>query len=181
MLYLTLFTLTLVTSQLLEMEVSQAVEEYLSQLNLAPTQYDIVVSDQVPEGAALAHWVEASGKDTAVFFFNRELLLQLSRRERRVLIAHEVGHLAPECQLLGRRIFREMCADVISLQLVPVDDVAALLARSIVMFPYYPAQKEFIYRYTVIQENRVASGELERKTTRTTRFPPEHEDWHDCA
>jgi len=59
--YLTLFTLTLVTSQLLEMEVSQAVEEYLSRLNLAPTQYTIVVSDQVPEGAALAHWVEASG------------------------------------------------------------------------------------------------------------------------
>ncbi len=180
MLYLTLFTLTLVTSQLLEMEVSQTVEEYLSQLNLAPTQYEIVVSDEVPEGAALAHWVEASGKDTAVFFFNRELLLQLSRRERRVLIAHEVGHLAPECQLLGRRIYREICADVISLQLVPVDDVAAMLAKSIVMFPEYPAQQEFIYRLTAIQGNKVANGEVELKTPRPERFPPEPIGWLNC-
>jgi len=93
--------------------------------------------------------------------FDRELLLQLSRRERRVLIVHEVSHLAPECQLLGRRIYREIYAHVISLQLVPLDDVAAMLAKSIVMFPYYPAQKELIYRFTVIQEFKVASGELE--------------------
>lgn len=59
-----------------------------------PTPYEIVVSDQVPEGAALVHGVEASGKDTAVFLFERELLLQLSRRETRVLLAQEVGHLA---------------------------------------------------------------------------------------
>ncbi len=180
MLYLALFTLTLVTSQFLEMEVSQAVEEYLSQLNLAPTQYAIVVSDQAPEGAALEYWIEASGKDTAVFLFDREFLLQLSRRERRVLIAHEVGHLAPECQPLGRRIYREICADVISLRLVPAVDVAAMLAKSIVMFPSYRAQKEFNYRFTVIQEYLVAIGELEGKTTRLRRFPLEYVGRLDC-
>jgi len=179
MLYLTLFTLTLVTSQLLDMEVSQAVEEYLFQLNLAPISYVIVVSDQVPEGAALLHWVEA-GEDNAIFFFHRGLFLELSRRERRVLIAHEVSHLAPECLLLGRRIYREICADVVSLQLVPVDDVAAMLARSIVMFPYYPAQEEFSYRLAVIQEYWVASGELELKTTRLRRFPLEYVEKLDC-
>lgn len=76
MLYLTLLTMTLVTSQSLEMEVSHIVEEYLSQVDLAPTQYEIVISDQVPEGAALVRWVEASGKDTAVFLFERELMFQ---------------------------------------------------------------------------------------------------------
>jgi Peptidase family M48 len=180
MLYLTLLMMTLVTSQSLEMEVSRIVEEYLSQVDLEPSQYEIVISDQVPEGAALVHWVEASGKDTAVFLFERELLLQLSRRETRVLIAHEVAHLALECQLQGRRIYQELCADVVSLKFVPVDDVAAMLAKSIVSSPYYPAQRELIYRLGVIQANRTVTGELELKAARRVRLPPENIDGLYC-
>ena len=179
MLYLAFMTVLLVTSQPMEMEVGRTVEEYLSQLDLAPTDYAIVVSDQVPEGAAVLHWVEA-GQDKAVFFFHRGLFLQLSRRERRVLIAHEVGHLASECQRAGTRISREICADRISLRLVPRDDVAGMLARSIVLFPYTPAQEEFIYRFGVIQENRPASRESALQTTPETSFSPQHLDWLTC-
>lgn len=181
MLYLSLLTITLVTSQPLEREVSHAVAAYLSQLNLAPTRYAVVVTEQVPEGAAVVHWVEASGQDGAVFLFERGLLLQLSSRERQVLIAHEVGHLAPECQKLGRRISQEICADVISLQLVPVDDVVAMLAKSIVLFPYYPSQREFNYRLAVILQYRVASEGLELTTNRYTSLPPQRHDWQDCG
>lgn len=163
MLVLTLLTITLGISQPLIIEVGHTVEEYLSLLNLTLPEYAIVVSDQVPQGAAVLHWVEA-GQETAIFFFNRDLLLQLSRRERRVLIAHEVSHLIPECQLLGKGISREICADAISLQLVPMDDVAAMLVKSVLLFPYYPAQKELINRLAVIQENRLENGELELKT-----------------
>jgi hypothetical protein len=176
MLYLTLLTITLVSSQPLEMEVSRTVEEYLLQLDLASTQYGIVVSDEVAQGAAVLHWVE-DGEDSAIFFFDRRLFLQLSRRERRVLIAHEVGHLVPQCQLPGRRIYRELCADVISLQLVPVDDVAAMLAKSIVMFPDYPAQQEFVYRLAAIQGNRRVGDEVEPTISRSSG----EDDWMDCA
>ncbi len=169
----------MVTSQPLEMEVSRTVEEYLLQLDLASTQYGIVVSDEVAQGAAVLHWVE-DGEDSAVFFFERRFFLQLSRRERRVLIAHEVGHLAPQCQLPGRRLYREICADGVSSKLVPVDEVAAMLAKSIVMFPDYPAQKEFIYRLAAIQENRVVTGGLELKTARLMRLLPEHVEKLDC-
>ncbi len=159
MLYLALMPLILFTSPL-EREVDRTVDEYLSQLKLASTRYVVVVANQELQGAAVLHWVEA-GKDSAVFFFDRELFLQLSRQERKVLIAHEVGHLAPQCHLGGSRIFRELCADRIASQLVPMEDVAAMLAKSIVMFPYYPAQEEFMFRLVMIQEKRHINEEIE--------------------
>ena len=107
MLYLALMTLIFFTSPL-EREVDRTVDEYLSQLDLDSTRYVVVVANGELQGAVVLHWIEA-GKDSAVFFFDRELLLQLSKQERRVLIAHEVGHLAPQCQLGGSRIFRELC------------------------------------------------------------------------
>ncbi len=77
------------------------------------------------------------------------------------MIAHEVGHLAPQCHLGGSRIFRELCADRIASQLVPMEDVAAMLAKSIVMFPYSPAQEEFMFRLVMIQKKRRISEEIE--------------------
>ena len=150
MLYLALMTLLLFMSPL-EREVDRTVDEYLSQLDLAATQYAVVVTHHESQGAAVLYWVE-DGKDSAVFLFDRELLLQLSKQERRVLIAHEVGHLATECQLGGSRIFRELCADRIAAQLVPQEDVAAMLDKSALMFPYYPAREEFMFRLTMIRE-----------------------------
>ncbi len=169
MLYLALMPLILFTSPL-EREVDRTVDEYLSQLKLASTRYVVVVANQELQGAAVLHWVEA-GKDSAVFFFDRELFLQLSRQERKVLIAHEVGHLAPQCHLGGSRIFRELCADRVASQLVPMEDVAAMLAKSIVMFPYYPAQEEFMFRLVMIQEKRHISEEREPTKDRPSELP----------
>ncbi len=181
MLSLTLLTITLVSSQSLEIEVKHTVEEYLSQLNLAPTQVAVVVTDRVPEGAAVLYWIGPAGESTAVFFFERELLLELSEQERRVLIGHEVAHLVPECQLLwAARIYREICADLVSLKLVPVDDVEAMLYKSIRMFPYYPAQQEFVFRLAAIQGNRRVSDEAEPTISRSSGSQPE-DDWMDCA
>jgi len=178
MLYLALMTLLLFTSPL-EREADRTVDEYLSQLGLDSTRYAVVVANRELQGAAVLYWVEA-GKDSAVFFFDRELLLQLSKQERRVLIAHEVGHLAPQCQLGGSRIFRELCADRIASQLVPREDVAAMLAKSILMFPYYPSREEFMFRLAMIQEKRRNSEELEPTTARSSE-PPAQDAWFDCA
>ena len=152
MLHLALLTMTLVTSQTLKVEISLTVEEYLSQLVVTPSEYFIVVSDQVSEGAAVLYETDVSGQDFAIFFFNLRLFQELSRRERRVLIGHEVGHLAPECQPLKKRIDSELCADRASLKFVSVEDVAAMLSKSIWMFPYYFARQEFVLRLAVIQE-----------------------------
>ncbi len=178
MLYLDLITLLLFSSPL-EREVDRTVEEYLSQLDLDSTRYVVVIAHRELQGAAVLHWVEA-GKDSAVFFFDRELLLQLSKQERRVLIAHEVGHLAPQCRLEGSRIFRELCADGISSQLVSGEDVAAMLAKSILMFPYYPARKEFMFRLAMIQEQRRIREQIEDTTARSLELPSQ-DAWNDCA
>ncbi len=177
MLYLALMNLILFMSPL-EREVDRTVDEYLSELNLASTRYDVVLSNQESQGVAVVHWVEA-GKDLAVFFFDRELLLQLSRQERKVLIAHEVGHLAPQCRLGGSRIFREICADQIASQLVPIEDVATMLAKSIFMFPYYPAREEFMFRLAMIQEERHATVEMEPTIARSLEPPPQ-DAWIHC-
>lgn len=176
MLHLALATLFLFASPL-EREVDRTVDEYLSQLDLAAIRYDVVVTHPESQGAAVLYWAE-DGKDSAVFFFDRELFLQLSKQERRVLIAHEVGHLAPECQLGGHRIFRELCADRIASQLVPQEDVAAMLAKSILMFPYYPAQEEFMFRFAMIQEKRHIE-ETGPTISRLAKLPSQ-DAWIDC-
>jgi hypothetical protein len=178
MLYLALMTLILFTSPL-EREVDRTVDEYLSQLNLASTRYVVVITNQELQGAAVRQSVEA-GKDSMVFFFDRELLLQLSKQERRVLIAHEVGHLAPQCHLGGSRIFRELCADRIASQLVPMEDVAAMLTKSLLMFPYYPAREEFLFRLVMIQEKRHISEEIEPTKDGPSELPSQ-DAGIDCA
>ncbi len=179
-LYLALLTMTLATSQTLKLEVSRTVEEFLSQLGLTPTRHAVVISDWVPEGAAVLHVVNAAGEDTALFMFERGLFLELTRRERRVLIGHEVGHLAPECQHLWVRIYRELCADEVSLRLVPVEDVLAMLSKSIRMFPYYPARQEFMFRRALIQETKPVNREREAAVARSSEASA-GDDWMDCA
>ncbi len=179
MLYLALLTMTLATSQSLKIEVSRTVEEYLSQLAVTPSEYFIVVSDQVSKGAAVFYERDASGQDYAIFLFDLKLLQKLSRGERRVLIGHEVGHLAPECQGLRQRIYRELCADRVSLKFVPVEDVAAMLLKSMRMFPYYPARQEFMFRLAMVQETRPVNREREPTVARSSGLSPD--DWMDCA
>jgi len=47
---------------------------------------------------------------------------------RKVIVAHEVGHLAPICNLPSDRLSRELCADYVSLALVPYKDVLVAMA-----------------------------------------------------
>ena len=180
MLYLDLFNMNLATRQTLKIEVSDTVEEYLSQLGLTPNEYIIVGSDQMSRGAAVLYERDASDHDFVTFFFNLKLLQKLSRGERRVLISHEVGHLAPECQRLWERIYRELCADEVSLKLVPVEDVSAMLSKSIRMFPYYPARQEFVLRLALIQEMRPVNREGEPTVARSSGASA-RDDWMDCA
>ena len=179
MLHLALLTIALATSQSLEKEVNRTVEEFLFQLLLTPTHHAVIISDYVPEGAAVLHLVTADGEESALFMFERGLLLELTRRERRVLIGHEVGHLAPQCQHLWERIYRELCADAVSLKLVPGEDVSAMLSKSIRMFPYYPAQQEFVLRLAMIQGARPVNRE--ERPTAVRSSGSSREDWMDCA
>ena len=179
MLHLALLTMTLATSQTLEREVNRTVDEFLFQLLLTPTHHAVIISDYVPEGAAVLHVVNTAGEDTALFMFERGLFLELTRRERRVLIGHEVGHLAPQCQHLWDRISRELCADAVSLKLVPAQDVSAMLSKSIRMFPYYPARQEFVIRFAMIQGARPVNREVKSTVVRSAGSSPD--DWMDCA
>ncbi len=179
-LYLALLTMTLATSQTLKIEVSQTVEEYLSQLGLTPDEFIIVVSDEMSRGAQVLYERDLSGHDTVTFFFNLKLLQKLSREERKVMIGHEVGHLVPECQRLWERIYRELCADEVSLKLVPVEDVSAMLSKSIRMFPYYPARQEFVLRLAMIEETRRLRTE-EGPTVAPSKEASARYDWMDCA
>ena len=180
MLHLALLTMTLATSPTLEREVNRTVDEFLFQLLLTPTRHAVIISDYVPEGAAVLHVVNIAGEDTALFMFERGLFLELTRRERRVLIGHEVGHLAPQCQHLWDRISRELCADAVSLKLVPAQDVSAMLSKSIRMFPYYPARQEFVLRLAMIEETRRVKREQEPTGVRSKEASARN-DWMDCA
>ena len=179
MLQLALLILTLAPSQTLEREVNRTVDEFLLQLLLTPTHHAVIISDYVPEGAAVLHVVNAAGEERALFMFERGLLLQLTRRERRVLIGHEVAHLARQCQHLWDRIYRELCADAVSLKLVPAEDVSAMLSKSIRMFPYYPARQEFGIRLAMIQGAGEVTKEEEHTVVRSSGSS--REDWMDCA
>ena len=178
MLQLALLTMTLATSQTLKIEISRTVEEFLFQLALTPTHHAVVISDQVPEGAAVLHVVNTAGEDTVLFMFERGLLLELTRRERRVLIGHEVGHLAPECQPWKRRIYQELCADAVSLKLVPVEDVLGMLSKFIRMFPYYFARQEFVLRLAVIQKKSLV-GKTKPTVFRSSGASAK-DAWMDC-
>ena len=178
MLHLTLLTMALLTSQILEREVSRTLEEFLSQLGLTPAHYAVVISDQVSQGAAVVQAVNTAGEDTALFMFHRGLFLELTRRERRVLIGHEVGHLAPACQTWKRRIYEELCADAVSLKLVPVKDVSGMLSKSIRMFSSHFARQEFILRLAVIQ-GKSSVGEA-KPTVLPTSGASAKDDWMYC-
>jgi hypothetical protein len=73
----------------------------------------------------------------------------------------------------------ELCADTISSQLVSGEDVAAMLAKSILMFPYYPAREEFVFRLAMIQEQSRIREEIEATAARSSELPSQ-DTWNDC-
>ena len=55
-----------------------------------------------------------------------------------------------------------------------------MLAKSILMFPYYPAREEFRFRLAMIQEKRRISEEIEPTIARSSELPAQ-DAWIDCA
>jgi hypothetical protein len=66
------------------------------------------------------------------------------------------------------------------LKLVPVEEVSAMLSKSIRMFPYYPARQEFVLRLAMIEETRRLRRE-EEPTGARSKEASARNDWVDCA
>ena len=66
------------------------------------------------------------------------------------------------------------------MKLVPVEDVSAMLSKSIRMFPYYPARQEFVLRLAMIEETRRLRPE-EEPTVAPSKEASARYDWMDCA
>ena len=112
----------------LEWELTSATERYMVELGLTPTHYTILVADDVTEGAAVMRKATFPGRVLAMFLYDLEYMSQFPPNLRKVIVAHEVGHLAPICNVPGDRLSRELCADYVSLALVPYKDVLVAMA-----------------------------------------------------
>ena len=105
--------------RLLEWELTSATERYMVELGLTPTYYTILVADDVTEGAAVMREANFPGRVLAMFLYDLEYMSQYPPNIRKVIVTHEGGHLAQICNLPGDRLSRELCADYVSLGLVP--------------------------------------------------------------
>ncbi len=112
----------------LEWELTSATERYMVELGLTPTHYTILVADDVTEGAAVMRETTFPGRVLAMFLYDLEYMSQYPQNIRKVIVAHEVGHLAPICNVPSDRLSRELCADYVSLDLVPYKDVLVAMA-----------------------------------------------------
>jgi len=112
----------------LEWELTRTTEQYMVELGLTPTHYTILVADDVTEGAAVMRKATSPGRVLAMFLYDLEYMSQYPPNLRKVIVAHEVGHLASICSAPGDRLSQELCADYVSLALVPYKDVLVAIA-----------------------------------------------------
>ena len=112
----------------LEWELTSATERYMVELGLTPTHYTILVADDVTEGAAVMRKATFPGRVLAMFLYDLEYMSQFPPNLRKVIVAHEVGHLAPICNVPSDRLSQELCADYVSLDLVPYKDILVAMA-----------------------------------------------------
>jgi len=112
----------------LEWELTSTTERYMVELGLTPTHYTILVADDVTEGAAVMREATFPGRVLAMFLYDLEYMSKYPPNLRKVIVAHEVGHLAPICNVPNDRLSRELCADYVSLALVPYKDVLVAMA-----------------------------------------------------
>ncbi len=68
------------------------------------------------------------GRVLAMFLYDLEYMSQFPPNLRKVIVAHEVGHLAPICNVPSDRLSQELCADYVSLDLVPYNNVLVAMA-----------------------------------------------------
>ena len=112
----------------LEWELTSTTERYMVELGLTPTHYTILVADDVTEGAAVMREATFPGRVLAMFLYDLEYMSQYPPNLRKVIVAHEVGHLAPICNVPSDRLSQELCADYVSLDLVPYKDILVAMA-----------------------------------------------------
>ncbi len=86
------------------------------------------MADDVTEGAAVMREATFPGRVLAMFLYDLEYMSQYPPNLRKVIVAHEVGHLVPICNVPRDRLSREFCADYVSLALVPSKDVLMPMA-----------------------------------------------------
>ncbi len=134
----------------LEWELTSATERYMVELGLIPTHYTILVANDVAEGAAVMRKVTSPGRVLAMFLYDLEYMSQYPPNLRKVIVAHEVGHLAPICNVPSDRLSRELCADYVSLALVPYKDVLVAMVRHLA-YPSSPVvEAEFRLRLQAV-------------------------------
>ncbi len=136
--------------RLLEWELTSATERYMVELGLTPTYYTILVADDVTEGAAVMREANFPGRVLAMFLYDLEYMSQYPPNIRKVIVAHEVGHLAPICNVPSDRLSRELCADYVSLGLVPYKDVLVAVARHLTFPSSAVVKAEFRLRLQAV-------------------------------
>ena len=114
-----------------EKEMTTYVVEYMEILNMvAPrVRWIVYVLDELEFNntpAVVKYW-PAGQQWIVIFHFNYSDLIALTERGKRVIVAHEIGHLTGRCMLLQAINLQEICADVISSELTSTEDVLALL------------------------------------------------------
>lgn len=113
----------------------------------------------------------------AIFSFHEDWMLQFNPSERRVIAAHEVGHMVESCTKLvmpstegmspmdalwaqfNYQVLNESCADIVSAQLTSPQDVLALLHELLAISNHNPV---IIQRIRVIEEykNKIKENPL---------------------
>lgn len=118
----------------LQHELAEYVEEYAHALRMPRSrlQWAVMVLPALEfTGPAIGyHWpVIRSGSWLSIFTFQDEMMLGLPPDQRRVIVAHEIGHITSACWSFGAphdadddlvfhlKVLEESCADLISAQL----------------------------------------------------------------
>jgi len=113
-----------------EAELSFYIAEYMETLNMvAPrVRWTVYMLDVLEHDTpALVKFWSAGNQWIVVFHFKYNYMAALTEMGKRVVVAHEVGHLTGRCMLLSTLSLQEICADLISAELTTPDAVLALL------------------------------------------------------
>jgi hypothetical protein len=113
-----------------EAELSFYVAEYMETLGMvAPrVRWTVYMLDVLEHDTpALVKFWSAGNQWIVVFHFKYNYMAALTEMGKRVVVAHEVGHLTGRCMLLSTLSLQEICADLISAELTTPDAVLALL------------------------------------------------------
>jgi len=153
----------------LENALRPIIADFMEQLNMTVprVRWTVYVLDELGQNtpALVTYW--SSGQQwVVVFHFRYADVIALTQVGRRVLAAHEVGHLTGRCMVLTTKELQEICADVISAELTSAAQVLALLR-------YYRPQ----YTNNELLDERIAVMEnlLKIESLRESTIPTEEE------